>query len=418
MATAGAVARASGARIAGLSPAALAAGLGTVAFLAVAVAAAHPEASPLSPDHAGGETRWSWIFLGALAAATAVYAAGIAALSRTAGAVASVLVVTATVQLVPLVGPVLLSTDLYTYWARGRVTAVYGENPYRVAPSAYPDDPAVARMGESWRDKPTGYGPGFTLLSEGHAAAVGDSPGVAAWTYRVVAAVAVFLVAVLAARLGRDPPVAAAFIGWNPVVAVHAAGGGHNDALMMLLVVGALALSARARPNLAGACWAAAIAVKWVPVVFLPLRVLEARASGRRIAHLGLAVAAAAVAAAATWRYGTGWLSAFGTTSGQLGRITSISAPSLLERAGLGETAAIALLAACFAAGYLWLLREAWRGRARLALCAGLLLVTTSWLVPWYATWVVALAAVEDDRAGRWLALGLTAYLLRGAVPL
>jgi hypothetical protein len=71
-----------------------------------------------------------------------------------------------------------------------------------------------------------------------------------------------------------------------------------------------------------------------------------------------------------------------------------------------------------FAVGYAWLLLEAWRGRARLALCAGFLLLTTSWLVPWYAVWVVPLAAIEDDRAARLLAVGLSAYLLRGAVPL
>ena len=71
-----------------------------------------------------------------------------------------------------------------------------------------------------------------------------------------------------------------------------------------------------------------------------------------------------------------------------------------------------------FVAGYVWLLREAWRGRARLALCAGLLLATTSWLVPWYAVWMVPLAAVEEDTAARVLAVVLTAYLVRGAVPL
>jgi hypothetical protein len=63
-------------------------------------------------------------------------------------------------------------------------------------------------------------------------------------------------------------------------------------------------------------------------------------------------------------------------------------------------------------------LREASLGRARLALTAGLLLVTTSWLLPWYAVWAVPLAAVEEDRAARWLALGMSAYLLRDAVPL
>jgi hypothetical protein len=78
----------------------------------------------------------------------------------------------------------------------------------------------------------------------------------------------------------------------------------------------------------------------------------------------------------------------------------------------------VALFAALFGVAYLWLLREAWRGRARLALTAGLLLVATSFLRPWYAVWAVPLAAVEEDRLARLLALGLSAYLLRDAVPL
>jgi hypothetical protein len=61
---------------------------------------------------------------------------------------------------------------------------------------------------------------------------------------------------------------------------------------------------------------------------------------------------------------------------------------------------------------------EAWRGRARLALATGLLLVATPWLLPWYAVWTVPLAAVEDDRPARLLALALCAYLLRPYVPL
>jgi hypothetical protein len=77
-----------------------------------------------------------------------------------------------------------------------------------------------------------------------------------------------------------------------------------------------------------------------------------------------------------------------------------------------------AVFVGLFAIAYLWLLREAWRGRARLALTAGLLLVCTSWLVPWYAVWAVPLAAIEEDRTARLLALALSAYLLRDAVPI
>jgi hypothetical protein len=78
----------------------------------------------------------------------------------------------------------------------------------------------------------------------------------------------------------------------------------------------------------------------------------------------------------------------------------------------------VGLLVAAFGVAYLVLAREAWRGRARLGLAAGLLLLATPYLVAWYVVWAVPLAAAEDDRSAQLLALGLSAYLLRQAVPI
>jgi Glycosyltransferase family 87 len=329
-----------------------------------------------------------------------------------------VVALAAAIQLAPLAAPVLLSTDVYTYWDYGRLSAVHGENPYVVEPLAHPQDPAFERMGANWRGTTSVYGPAFTLASEGHAASVGDSPPAAAWVYKAVAGLALVLIAWLAARIAVRPALAAAFVGWNPLLAVHFAGGGHNDAWMMALVVAALALAAAGRRRLAGTAWALAIAVKWVALIFLPLRLLEARRRGRRIGHLGFAGAAVIIAALATWRYGTAWLDAFGPVSRNLREGARYSLPSRVESLGMPHGAAVGILVGLFAIAYLWLLREAWRGRARLGLAAGLLVTAAPWLVPWYAVWTVPLAAIEEDRAARLLALALSAYLLRDAVPL
>ena len=93
--------------------------------------------------------------------------------------------------------------------------------------------------------------------------------------------------------------------------------------------------------------------------------------------------------------------------------------PSRVASLGLPEGAVALVFALAFVAAYAWLLREAWRGRARLALTAGILLVCTSWLVPWYA----CLGRAAGRRGGgpdrpRSLALALSAYLLRDAVPI
>jgi Glycosyltransferase family 87 len=396
---------------------------GGLCFVLVAAAAATgwPASSPLVPEHDAPDGGWAWVYLILAAAAFAAYLGGLwlLARARTSPTAAAVAVAVA-VQLVPLAAPVLLSTDVYTYWDYGRIGAVHDGNPYVDEPLQYPDDPAFPLMGAQWRDTTSVYGPGFSLASEAHAAAVGTSPDVAAWTYKVLAAAAMVVLTLLAARLGSRPAFAAAFVGWNPLLAIHFAGGGHNDSWMMALVLGALALAAAGRRGLAGAAWALAAAVKWVPLLFLPLRLLEARRQGRPVRHLGFALAAVVVVAVASWRYGASWLGAFGPIGDNL--VNERAAYSIPVRVsgllGVPEGVAVAVFIGLFVLGYLWLLRQAWQGRARLALTAGLLLVTTSWLVPWYAVWAVPLAAVEEDRTARWLALGMSAYLLRDAVPL
>src|SRR4029079_9453757 len=317
------------------------------------------------PDHAEGIARWSWLFLGFLIAAFGAYLAGLYLIRAGAPALVPVLAIAVAVQLAPLAAPVLLSTDAYTYWDYGRIGAVHDANPYGDKPSAFPGDPAYERMGADWRDTTTVYGPAFSLASEGHAAVVGDSPAAAAWVYKTLGALAVLVLTGLAAFLGREKAFAASFVGWNPLLAVHFAGGGHNDAWMMALVLGALALGAAGRRQWAGASWVAAIAIKWVAVIFLPLRALEARAQDRRVGHLGFAAAARVAYALATWRYGTGWLEAFGPLAKNLREGAHYSLPSRLASLGVPHDVAVGLFIALFVLGYLWLLRQATRARAR-----------------------------------------------------
>jgi hypothetical protein len=399
--------------------AALAAGVLCLVLVAGAAAVAWPASSPLVPEHRAADGGWAWVYLALAAAAFAAYLVGVLVLERLAVRTRAVVLLACAVQIVPLAAPVLLSTDAYAYWDYGRIAAVHGANPYEETPLDFPEDPAFPFVGADLRDETSVYGPGFTLVSEAHAAVVGESADVAAWLYKALAAAAMVVLALVAARLGRRPAFAAAFVGWNPLLALHFAGGGHNDAWMAALVLAALALGASRRRSFAGAAWAAGIAVKWVPLLFLPLRLLEARRTRRPVDHVGFAVAAAVVGAVAFWRYGWSWLGAFGPLGQNVvEERASVSIPSRIAALGVPADAAVALFAVLFGLAYLWLLREAWRGRARLALTAVLLLLATSFLRPWYAVWALPLAAVEEDRLARWLALALSAYLLPEAVPL
>jgi hypothetical protein len=389
-------------------------------LVAIAAASAWPDESPLVPRHGGhpeGDEAWSWLYLGAAAGAFAAYVAGLLLVSRGARVV-PVAALALAIQLAPLAAPLLLSTDAWTYWSYGRIAAVHAGNPYEDEPAEFAGDAAFPHIGTEWHETTAVYGPAFTLAAEPVAHVAGESEDAAAWIYKTLAALAVCAAAALAARLAARRSFAWAFVGWNPLLALHFAGGGHNDAWMAALVLGALALAASGRRELAGGTWALAIAVKWVPLVLLPLKVLEAPAGRRRVGYAGLAVAAALIAAAATWRYGLSWLGALGPVAGEAREGTSFAVPRRLESLGVPYELAVGLLVTAFAVAYLALAREAFRGRARLGLAAGLLLLATPYLVAWYVVWAVPLAAAEDDRPAQVVALALSAYLLSQAVPI
>ena len=68
-------------------------------------------------------------------------------------------------------------------------------------------------------------------------------------------------------------------------------------------------------------------------------------------------------------------------------------------------------------AGVVWLVGQAVRGHVRIGLAAGLLLATSTWILPWYALWPVGLAAAEDDGLAQLVGVALSAYLMADRVP-
>jgi hypothetical protein len=387
-----------------------------LALVGVCSAAAWPADSPLVPRNAGrpeGDEGWAWLYLVSLFAALGVYGAGVVSLGRREARLRTVAALAVAIQLTPLAAPLLISTDAWTYWQYGRIAAVQDGNPYRDAPEEFPDDAAFPHIGADWRDTTSVYGPAFTLASEPIALAAGESDEAAAWTYKTFAAAAAIAAAMLAAGLARRRALACAFAGWNPLLALHLAGGGHNDAWIAALVVGALALAVGGRRHLAGLAWSLAVLVKWVPVLFLPLLAL----AGPRRWLAWFAAGAAGVAVAATWRYGGHWLSAFGPLAANAAQETSYAIPHRLQELGLPRALALALCLGGFGIAYVLLARQARAGRVRLALTGCLFLLATPWLAAWYTAWVVPLAAAEEDRAARLLAFALCVYLAPQAVP-
>ena len=313
--------------------------------MAGCVACAWIERAPIVPADAGRADggRLGVLFLALLVAAFAAYLGALLLVRRGPPALRATLVVAIVIQLIPLGAPLLLSTDAWAYWEYGRIAAVHDGNPYVDTPSEFPDDPAYDDAGAAWRETTSVYGPAFTLVTEVVALVSGSSAAAAAWIFKVLAALGVLACVVLAARLARDKPYAAALVGWNPLLAIHFAGGGHNDAIVIALTLGALVLAAGGRRGLAGAAWALAVLIKWIPLVFFALRAIEARSARRRVGHAGLAAAAIVVIGLASWRYGFDWLRAFRLLARNAESQTSYALPHRLEQLGVPHALALGI---------------------------------------------------------------------------
>jgi hypothetical protein len=180
---------------------------------------------------------------------------------------------------------------------------------------------------------------------------------------------------------------------------------------MLVLVVAALALVARRRDAGGGALWVMAGAIKAPALALLLLQLLRSR----RGFWVGTALAATTVTVIATAAFGTSWLTAIWLSNQ---REAGYGLPSRLEQLGITESVAHGAAYLALAVGGLWLARQAHQGRPRFALGAALLVLTSPWILPWYSTWPVVLAAAEEDLVAQFVALGLVAYLLPDRIPL
>lgn len=325
-----------------------------------------------------------------------------------------------------VLGPPLLSQDVFGYLGFARMGALHGLDPYTHVAADAPYDPTFELVGWPFQHSP--YGPLFTLASYS-TAPLGLAGGV--WALKVVTALAslgaVALVARAASSLGRSGKWAAAFVGLNPVVLELAVGGAHNDTLVMLAIAAALALGAGAASHRrAGAgALAAGVGVKLSAGLALPFLVLSGRDTRERTALLVSALAGlAAVALVGVIGFGTHALGFLGAIGEQQQLVAVHSIPAETARlVGLSGTPSWwrHLFVAAFAivcAYALWRTARGadWRAAAGWTTLA--LLCSTAWLLPWYVLWALPLAAVCGDRRLRAATLVFCAYAVLIHLPL
>lgn len=235
-----------------------------------------------------------------------------------------------------LLGPPLLSNDVYSYAAQGEL-ASRGIDPTSTGPVALGRGEFLRAADPVWRKAPAPYGPVAVELGKGIVEATGHSAAHAVWGFRLMMLVGIVLAAVgipiLARSYDVDPAIALAIGLANPLVLLHLVGGIHNDALMLGLLVCGLAAARRDRRVLAVVLVALAAAVKLPAAcafVFLGWNWIGPAASRtKRLLGAGAVTAAgmAIVAVLCTFAgIGWGWVTALSNT----GKVTSTIAPVTL----------------------------------------------------------------------------------------
>lgn len=321
--------------------------------------------------------------------------------------------------------PPLMTTDVFSYLMYGRMDAIYQIDPYLKGPIAIQHDSYFPFVGAQWGTTPTAYGPLFTGLSAlmGHL-----HLKAATLTYKlltvVCSLVAIGGVAKAAQRLERDVGQAVLFVGLNPVLLVYAVGGSHNDMLMMAALCWSVAALVAHRARTAGGLLMAAVAVKLTAGVLLPFALAARRGPAGRTrlgGHQwrmlgGVILVLLGVGIISTILFGSGPLHLLDTLEVIQSNGKRQSIPGFISWGlGLGWLSHgvvialqaidvltfIALIVAVRKHRIDWITATGWAVVA--------LLVTSTFLLPWYVVWLLPFAALTDSRALRIAAIALTA---------
>jgi Glycosyltransferase family 87 len=231
----------------------------------------------------------------ALAFATLGLALGIGRWRRALG-MRTVLVVTMALLVVAVTYWPRNSTDVWSYAAYGRMVSHYGASPYRHVPVEYSHDKAIRRVKPMWQNTASVYGPLWNGISAGVVSVTQTDLKSTRMAFQGLAALSVFLAALLVARRTRAPA-AVALIGLNPLVIYDVVNGGHNDALVGLALLAGVILATRERFVLAALFIAVGALVKLVALLGLVALVVWIwRKRGPRPAAISAAVSGGVVA--------------------------------------------------------------------------------------------------------------------------
>ena len=385
----------------------------------------HSPVIPKSPPIAGwlqgiGERLGYRTFLIAILVFAGAYG-GLLALGRAVIAKRQALILIAALHAIVFVGPILLSTDVFSYIAYARMGVEHGLNPYLHGPMAISHDPVYPYVGHDWLHVATAYGPIYTLLS--YPLAPLGLKG-ALWAMKLEAVLASAGTLALTWRCakarGLDPVWAVLAVGANPLYVIYGVGGAHNDLIMMLAMMAAVSLTLADRSASrageaslapAGRSWrreasAAAIVVagalvKATVAVLLPFMIIARRRLAPILGALAALALGALIGYAAFGVHGIDVVAALNRDAAFVSTDSfATEIAHLFGKPGVFPVDHDLLkgLLVLIAAHLMW---RTWRGYDWVAAAGWTLLaisVTSTWLLAWYILWPLPLAVISRDR--------------------
>jgi alpha-1,6-mannosyltransferase len=308
----------------------------------------------------------------------------------------------ALLNLIVFLGPILISTDVFSYLAYARMGVVHGINPYTHGPIAIVGDPVFHYVGHDWLRVDTAYGPIYTLLSYplGLLGLVGGLWGMKVYAL-LASAATLTLTWNVARRRGHDRVFALLAVGANPLYVIYGLGGAHNDLIMLALMMAAVAFTLSERDAAAGATVVLGALVKATVAVLLPFMILARR---RSAAIYGALAALLLCALAGYLAFGIHGIDVVSALNRDSAFVSTDSFPNELAHL-FGKPGVFPvdhdLLKAALVLIVLHLLWRTYRGYDWVAASGWALLaisVTSTWLLAWYILWPLPLAVVTRDR--------------------
>jgi alpha-1,6-mannosyltransferase len=324
--------------------------------------------------------------------------------------------------------PGLYTTDMFSYVMYSHIAGVLRVNPYTSMPSNFPDVRIFHWIHPLWHNAPSIYGPAWIDLTVPLARAVAHSSEVdKVLAYKALVNVGHLLgVACLAYVVHRVRPghvlEAVVMYAWNPLVVFEFGGNGHNDAVMVAVMLFGLALYVTAARWTGIVTLAISMLLKMTSLFLIPFYAMAwARDQQTWLRFFGVGILSVAsvvlvivafyfpwwngpetIAPIVAWSQGpmfnnyTPDILAYELTRRQLAEAQTFVDPALaLERwrDTIKTVARIFFIA--------WCSVELWRVRGALGIAGAgarammvFLLAVNTWVLPWYFTWPLALAVV------------------------